>query len=154
MSHPAPIPRNWLKRKLDWALGSSLWYFHAHFGCCGDEVTQSFGARYDLERFGCRKQTDPSRADLLLVSGALNKKGGALIQDIYTQMLDPKFVIAVGACACSGGGFEKENGIQGLSSWIPVDVFVPGCPPRPEAIMHGIFSLQQKITKVGVRWND
>lgn len=131
-----------------WARSQSLWYFHVSSGCCADEVFESLGSRYDLERFGCLPQVDPSQADLLIVSGVVTEKGKKELQQVYESMVAPKYVLAVGACACSGGAFSDEyhySVVPGLEKVIPVDVFVPGCPPRPESIMNGLIALQEKI---------
>lgn len=135
-------------RVLTWARSHSLWYLHMHMGCCADEVIQTLGAKYDIERFGCLPQVDPRQADLLVVSGLVNRKSAPEIKRVYDQMLSPKYVIALGACACSGGIFSGEGSYAtkgGLGDVIPVDVFVAGCPPRPEAIMDGLITLQEKI---------
>jgi len=138
-------------RLLKWSRSHSLWYYSIHTGCCADEVFQTTGARYDLERFGCLPQSDPLQSDLLILSGAINRKSSEAIRGIYHSMLAPKYVIAVGACACSGGVFREggnepdEAGVVGVPELIPVDILVPGCPPRPEAIMDGLIRLQEKI---------
>lgn len=133
---------------LRWAQANSLWYFPFTSGCCGDELFQAFGARYDLERFGCRRQTDPSQADLLILNGAITTALLPEVKRIYRSMLKPKYVMAVGACAISGGLYAPKwssNVIPGLHQEMAVDVFIPGCPPRPEAIMNGIITLQKQI---------
>lgn len=135
-------------KALNWARSNSLWYFSTGAGCCADELFETFGARYDIERFGCSPQVDPRQADLLIVSGAVSYKAAAHLRSIYDQMLSPKYVIAVGACANCGGSFAPEfsySVVPGVDRIIPVDVYVPGCPPRPEAIMNGLIALQEKI---------
>lgn len=133
---------------LSWARSNSLWYVTTGEGCCANEAFQALGCRYDLERFGCLPQVDPRQADLLIVNGAINYKSASHLQALYDSMLAPKYVLAVGACACRGGGFSPELSyavVPGVDQVIPVDVFVPGCPPRPEAIMNGLITLQEKI---------
>lgn len=137
-----------LDRILKWSRSNSLWYFPVQTGCCADEVLSALGSRYDVERFGCLPQTDPKHADLLIVSGAITYKSAAHVRAIYDAMPAPKYVMAIGACADCGGPFSPElsySVIPGVNKIIPVDVFVPGCPPRPEAIMNGLIALQEKI---------
>lgn len=145
-------PKNFLVSTVDkvanWAKANSLWFFSVSGGCCADEVLSSIGCRYDLERLGCLQQTDPAQADLLIVNGAISTKSEPHLKRLYESMLQPKYVIAIGSCASCGGPFNqtrKEPVIRGVDQVIPVDVYVPGCPPRPEAIMNGILKLQEKI---------
>lgn len=133
-----------------WAMENSLWFFPIATGCCADETLNLTGARYDLERFGCLPQEDPEQADVLIVTGVATARMAPEIRDIYERMKSPKYVLAIGSCACSGGLFSGPNTKQdlvlpGLREVIPVDVFVPGCPPRPEAIMHGLIKLKEII---------
>ena len=123
----------------------SLSYFTITTGCCADEFLQTIGCRYDLERLGCTEAPTPVQADLLIIQGVLTEKLAPEVQRIYEQMPAERFVIALGACACTGGLFAESVGVLPAHEVIPVDVFVPGCPPRPEAIMHGILTLQDKI---------
>ncbi len=107
------------------------------------------GCRYDLERFGCLPQVDPRQADLLIICGMVSYKIAPYLKELYDEMLAPKYVLAVGACANCGGPFSAESSysvVPGVNQVIPVDVFVPGCPPRPEAIMNGLIALQEKIS--------
>jgi NADH-quinone oxidoreductase subunit B len=137
-----------LGRALSWARASSLWYLNVPGGCCADEVLESAGCRYDLERFGCVPQVDPRQADLLVVTGMVSYKAAPELRALYDAMPDPKYVLAVGACANCGGTFAPEYSYAaapGIDRIIPVDVYVPGCPPRPEAIMNGLIILQEKI---------
>lgn len=133
---------------LKWSRSRSLWYLSTGTSCCADEVLDAFGCRYDLERFGCIPQVDPRQADLLIVTGMVSKKIAPHLRRLYDEMLVPKYVIAVGACANCGGLFSSEYSysvVSGVDKIVPVDVFVPGCPPRPEAIMNGLIALQEKI---------
>lgn len=133
---------------LKWARANSLWYLNIRSGCCADEVLNTFGSRYDIERFGCVPEVDPRHADLLIVSGAVSYKAARELRAIYDAMLAPKHVLAIGACACCGGPFAPEfsySTVPGADRIIPVDVYVPGCPPRPEAILNGLITLQEKI---------
>ncbi len=135
-------------RMLSWARSQSLWYISSGPGCCADEVLETSGCRYDLERFGCVPQVEPGQADLLIVSGAVSYKAAPHLRGIYDAMLSPKYVLAIGACANCGGPFAPEysySTVPGVDRVVPVDVYVPGCPPRPEAIMNGLITLQEKI---------
>ncbi len=135
-------------RLLKWASSRSLWYLSTGGGCCADEVLSAMGCRYDLERFGCLPQVDPRQADLLIVCGMVSYKVAPHLKSLYDAMLAPKYVLAVGACANCGGAFSPEfsySVVPGVDRVIPVDVYVPGCPPRPEAIMNGLIALQEKI---------
>jgi NADH-quinone oxidoreductase subunit B len=131
-----------------WAQASSLWYYTVAGGCCANEMLSLQGCRYDLERFGCLPQAHPEQADLLIISTVVTERMAAVIREIYERMPFPKYVMAVGACANSGGAFDTNvsyTGAKPLDRIIPVDVYVPGCPPRPEAIMNGLIRLQEKI---------
>lgn len=135
-------------RVLAWSRANSLNVFAVSGGCCADEVLQAFSCRYDLERFGCVAQADPRHADLLLVSGAVTRRMAEELRAVYDQMLFPKYVMAIGTCGTSGGAFTPQCDYAvhaGLQELMPVDVYVPGCPPRPEAIMNGLMLLQEKI---------
>ena len=133
---------------LSWARSNSLWYMTTGAGCCADEMFETLGGRYDIERFGCVPQVDPRQTDLLVVTGAVSYKVATHLRAIYDAMPSPKYVLAVGACASCGGPFAPEisySTVPGVDRIIPVDVYVPGCPPRPEAIMNGLIALQEKI---------
>lgn len=133
-----------------WARASSLWYFSVNGGCCADEVLSTQGCRYDFERFGALPQTHPEQADLLIVSTVVTSKLAPVIKEIYERMPFPKYVMAVGACANSCGAFSETVSYAGavpLDQIVPVDIYVPGCPPRPEAIMDGLIRLQERIEK-------
>lgn len=138
-----------LENLLKWARSRSLWYVTTGAGCCADEVLSALGCRYDLERFGCVPQVDPRQADLLIVSGAVSYKTASRLKNLYDSMPSPKYVLAVGSCASCGGMFSPEYSysvVPGADRIIPVDVYVPGCPPRPESIMNGLIALKKKIS--------
>lgn len=138
-----------LGQALSWARSQSLWFKSIQGGCCADEVLETLGCRYDLERFGCLPQPDARQADLLIVSGIVSYKTAPFLKQVYDSMLSPKYVLAIGSCAACGGPFAPEYSyavVPGADRIIPVDVYVPGCPPRPEAIMNGIITLQEKIS--------
>ncbi len=152
MTDTPPFLASTLGRVLEWARSSSLWYLSTGGSCCADEVLNSMGCRYDLERFGCLPQVDPRQADLLIVSGMVSYKAAAQLKQTYEQMLSPKYVLALGSCANCGGPFAPEfsySVVPGVDQILPVDVYVPGCPPRPEAIMNGLIALQEKISGHG-----
>jgi NADH-quinone oxidoreductase subunit B len=129
-----------------WAQGHSIWPDTFGLACCAMEMIAIVGARYDVARFGAEVfRSSPRQADLMIVSGRVSHKMAAPLRQIYDQMLEPKWVIAMGACASSGGMFSNYAVLQGVDKIVPVDVHVPGCPPRPEALLEGIVRLQEKI---------
>jgi len=139
-----------LDKILRWVQANSLWYYFINHGCCADEVLRAKGCRYDIERFGCINVDTPEKADLLIVGGVVTEKLKPYLLNAYEKMITPKFVMAVGACACRCGFFQEVRTkvkVYSVDQIIPVDVFVPGCPPRPEAIQNGLISLQNKIIK-------
>lgn len=132
---------------LDKAIGlarkNSLWPLPFATSCCGIEFMATMGSNYDLSRFGMERLSfSPRQADLLMVMGTIAKKMGPVLKHVYEQMAEPRWVIAVGACASSGGIFDTYSVLQGIDKVIPVDVYVPGCPPRPEQIIEGILQIQ------------
>ena len=136
------------QKMMSWAFASGLRFYIARGACCADEWSQVMACRYDLERFGARLESDPRSCDLLVVSGAFNQKSAEALKAVYRQMAEPRYVLAVGTCACTGGVFSPQRGgvaLAGIESVLPVDVFVPGCPPRPEAILDGWMAIQKKI---------
>lgn len=138
-----------LDRIIEWARKNSLNYINLDLACCGIEMLQAYGGRYDIERFGSAPQISPRHADLMIVSGTLTYKMAPTLKLLYEQMPSPKYVMALGSCANSGGLFSWEysySSVAGIDKVIPVDVYVPGCPPRPEAILHGLIALQKKIS--------
>ncbi len=135
-----------LERALNWARSNAL--FPATFGlaCCAIEMMSIVTARYDSARFGAEVfRASPRQADMLILSGRVSIKMAPVVRRIYDQMLEPKWVIAMGACSSSAGVFNNYALVQGADKFMPVDVHVPGCPPRPEALLHGIIKLQAKI---------
>jgi NADH-quinone oxidoreductase subunit B len=123
---------------------NSLWPLPFATSCCGIEFMATMGAHYDLARFGSERLSfSPRQSDLLMVMGTVAKKMGPVLREVYVQMAEPKWVIAVGACAASGGIFDTYSVLQGIDRVIPVDVYVPGCPPRPEQIIDGIIKIQE-----------
>jgi NADH-quinone oxidoreductase subunit B len=134
---------------IDWARRSSLWTAVAFPACCAMEFMSAMVPRFDLSRFGMElMRSSPRQADLMITAGTLSWKMAPQIKRIYDQMAEPKWVIAMGACACSGGIFANSYSVvPGYNHIIPVDVYVPGCPPRPESLIYGIQMLQKKIAK-------
>ena len=139
-----------LEKAVAWAQGSSIWPDTFGLACCAMEMIAIVGSRYDVSRFGMEVfRSSPRQADLMIVSGRVSQKMAAPLRQIYDQMLEPKWVIAMGACSSSGGMFNNYAVLQGVDRIVAVDVHVPGCPPRPEALLEGILRLQEKI-KAGV----
>jgi NADH-quinone oxidoreductase subunit B len=135
-----------LERAVRWAQSKSMWPDQFGLSCCAMEMIAIVGSRYDIARFGMEAfRASPRQADLLIVSGRVSHKMAAPLRQIYDQMLEPKWVIAMGACASSGGMFNNYAVLQGVDKIVAVDIHVPGCPPRPEALMEGIIRLHEKV---------
>ncbi|MFN8299608.1 MAG: NADH-quinone oxidoreductase subunit B [Chitinophagales bacterium] len=133
------------------ARSKSLWPLPFATSCCGIEFMATMASHYDLARFGSERPSfSPRQADMLLVMGTISKKMGPVLRQVYEQMAEPRWVIAVGACATSGGVFDTYSVLQGIDKVIPVDVYVPGCPPRPEQILDGIMKLQEIVKNEGM----
>src|SRR5690554_1329202 len=131
-----------------WAQKSSIWPLTFGLACCAIKMMNLVGPRYDASRFGSEVfRSSPRQADLLIVSGRLSNKMVPVIEQIYQQMPEPKWVIAMGACASSGGIFDNYAIVQGVDQVIPVDVYVPGCPPTPDAVLHAVLRLQEEIVQ-------
>lgn len=141
---------------LDKAVGlarkNSIWPLPFATSCCGIEFMATMASHYDFSRFGSERPSfSPRQADLLMVMGTIAKKMGPILKQVYTQMAEPRWVIAVGACASSGGIFDTYSVLQGIDKVIPVDVYVPGCPPRPEAIIDGFMKIQDLVATESLR---
>ena len=144
-----------LEKMVNWARRSSLWPLEFGLACCAIEMMATAASRFDLARFGAEVfRASPRQADLMIVAGRLSKKMAPVLRQIYDQMPEPKWVIAMGACASCGGIFNDYAIVQGVDSIVPVDVYVPGCPPRPEQLIHGIMMLQEKIRQERHRPED
>lgn len=134
---------------------NSIWPLPFATSCCGIEFMATMGAHYDLARFGSERLSfSPRQADLLMVMGTIAKKMGPVLRQVYEQMAEPRWVLSVGACACSGGIFDTYSVLQGIDRIIPVDVYVPGCPPRPEQIINGIMKIQHLVETESRRRRD
>ena len=132
---------------IDWGRSNSLWPLTFATSCCGIEFMSVCAARYDISRFGFEiTRNSPRQADVILVSGTITHKMAPVLRRLYDQMADPKYVVAVGGCAVSGGPFRRSyHVVQGVDEILPVDVYIPGCPPRPESFLYGLMQLQRKI---------
>jgi len=131
---------------------NSIWPLPFATSCCGIEFMATMGAHYDLGRFGSERLSfSPRQADLLMVMGTIAKKMAPVVQQVYHQMAEPRWVIAVGACASSGGIFDTYSVLQGIDRIVPVDVYVPGCPPRPEQIIEGFMKVQELVGREPLR---
>lgn len=154
---PEEVQSNVLLTTVDWIYNTgrtfSLWPMTFGLACCAIEFIVTGTSRYDLSRFGMEViRPSPRQCDLLIVSGTVTKKMVVPIVRLYNQMAEPRYVVSMGACATGGGPFkEGYNVVSGIDKYLPVDVYVPGCPPTPEALLHGFIALQQKIKKQSVR---
>lgn len=141
-----------LDKVIGMARANSLWPLPFATSCCGIEFMATMASHYDLARFGSERISfSPRQADMLLVAGTIAKKMGPVLKQVYLQMAEPRWVVAIGACASSGGIFDTYSVLQGIDKVIPVDVYVPGCPPRPEQIIDGIIQLQELVKKEPIR---
>ncbi len=141
-----------LDKVIGLARANSLWPLPFATSCCGIEFMATMGSHYDLARFGAERPSfSPRQSDLLMVMGTIAKKMGPIVKQVYEQMAEPRWVIAVGACASSGGIFDTYSVLQGIDRVVPVDVYVPGCPPRPEQILEGIIKIQELAKNESLR---
>src|SRR5258705_13747205 len=148
------VPDVWTTRLdsiINWARKSSLWPATFGLACCAIEMMNATSSRNDLARFGSEVfRASPRQADVMIVSGRVSRKMAPVLRRIYDQMPEPKWVISMGACATSGGVFDNYAIVQGVDKIVPVDVYIPGCPPRPEMLIHAVMMLQEKVMKESV----
>ena len=136
-----------LDKAANWARTQSMWPATFGLACCAIEMMATGAAHYDLARFGMEVfRASPRQADLMIVAGRVSQKMAPVLRQVYDQMAEPKWVISMGACASTGGMFNNYALVQGVDQVVPVDVYVPGCPPGPQSLMHGILTLQARIT--------
>ena len=156
MGLESTLPNNWflttqLQKLMNWSRRSSLWPMPFATACCGIELMATASSRYDLSRFGAEvMRFSPRQSDLLVVAGRVAIKMMPVLQRIYQQMTEPKWVISMGACASTGGVFDTYAVVQGIDQFMPVDVYVPGCPPRPEMLLEGIMAIQRIVDRDGL----
>jgi NADH-quinone oxidoreductase subunit B len=140
-----------VKRLANWCRKYSLWPLPFATACCGIELMATYAPRYDAARFGAEVlRFSPRQADLIIVSSRVAVKMMPLLQRIYLQMCEPKWVVSMGACACTGGVFDNYAVVQGIDQFMPVDVYIPGCPPRPETLIEGIMAIQRIVEADGI----
>ena len=134
---------------LNWARSNSIWYMTFGIACCAIEMMATGGPKYDFDRFGMIPRGSPRQSDLMIVAGTVTEKMAPRIRQLYEQMAEPRWVLALGGCASNGGPYHQGyNVVDGVDKVVPVDIYVPGCPPRPEALLHGIVLLQDKIRRL------
>lgn len=142
-----------LQAIVNWSRKYSFFLYPFVTACCGMEFMSVAGPKYDLDRFGAAlPRFSPRQADLLMVVGTISHKQAPILVKVYNQMTEPKWVFAFGVCAVSGGFYDNYSTVQGIDTLIPVDVYVPGCPPRPEMVLDGLMKLQEKVANE--RWSD
>ncbi len=136
-----------LDKLLNWSRSGSEWYFQFGLACCAIEMMSAAAARHDLERLGAMPRSSPRQADVMIVAGTVTLKMATRVKRLYEQMAEPKYVISMGSCANSGGPYWQHgyHVLKGVDQIVPVDIYIPGCPPRPEALIEGLLHLQTKM---------
>ena len=133
---------------VNWGRKYSFFLYPFVTACCGMELMSAAGPRYDLDRFGAAlPRFSPRQADLLMVVGTISHRQAPILKKVYDQMAEPKWVVAFGACTCSGGPYNNYSTVQGIDTIVPVDIYIPGCPPRPEAVIDGLLKLQERVQR-------
>lgn len=146
--HRPPFLTATLEKLINWSRSNSLWPAQFGLACCAIEMMSTAASRYDISRFGMEVfRASPRQSDVMIVAGRLSQKMAPVLKTVYDQMLEPKYVIAMGDCSSCGGIYNNYAIIQGVDQIVPVDVYIAGCPPRPEALLDGLLLLQSKIKK-------
>ena len=145
-----PVLTTTVDKVVRWARRSSIWPVTFGLACCAIEMMGTGGAHYDISRFGMETfRASPRQADLMIVAGRVSQKMAPVLRTIYDQMPEPKWVISMGVCASAGGMFTNYAVVQGVDTIVPVDIYVPGCPPKPEMLMYGILRLHEQVRTEG-----
>jgi len=142
-----PVALTTVDKIVNWGRSNSLWVLTYGLACCGIEMMASGGSRYDFDRFGTIFRASPRQAEVMVIAGTLTKKHAEFIKRLYDQMAEPKWVISMGSCANTGGMFNTYATVQGADRVVPVDLYLPGCAPRPETLQYAVMMLQQKIRR-------
>jgi NADH-quinone oxidoreductase subunit B len=142
-----PIALTTVDKLVNWGRSNSIWAFTFGLACCAIEMMASGAGRFDFDRFGTIFRASPRQAEVMIISGTVTKKYAPFIRRLYDQMAEPKWVISMGSCANTGGMFNTYSTVQGVDRIIPVDIYLPGCAPRPETLQYAVLMLQQKIRK-------
>ncbi len=147
---PGVVTTN-LQKLVNWGRKSSIWYMLFGIACCAIEMMAAGASRFDFDRFGMIFRASPRQSDLMIVAGTVTEKMAPRLKALYDQMAEPRWVIAMGACASNGGPYhDAYNVVPGVDKIVPVDIYLPGCPPRPEALMYAALQLQEKIKGEGL----
>lgn len=148
-----PIMLTTVDKIVNWGRSNSLWAFTFGLACCAIEMMASGAGRYDFDKFGTIFRASPRQSEVMIISGTVSKKYAPFIRRLYDQMAEPKWVISMGSCANTGGMFNTYSTVQGVDRIIPVDIYLPGCAPRPETLQYAVMLLQQKIRKESIDRN-